>query len=552
MVVLVGSGHVAYGLGAERQARLWFSGKTASVDPDPDPRGGGRAARGRGAGLVRRLRLGPAALDRAALPGRRPLDAGAEDRRAVQGDRRRRGLACGRGGIPGRGRARLDRRRALRRQGNGQSPDGGEALGRPRRVPGRPRREGAGPHGAAAEAPAEAGPGCRSVRERSPRGAGSRKRCARAARARSRRRIARETRARREVRHRARLAVRDGRDQRSGRRRREGRAAVPAARRAEAHLLRSPCGGAAGRGLRRRALLRHGRRRRGSLQEGEAQALSAGPARGRRLGAPRLRGPVPLRALGQEGGVHARLPRDLGHGLEGRPVPGRERVLVPVPEPGARRVRDRRLAARGLAPDRSGQGPLARRGRPRALGLAGTRRRDHARRRPARRVPRVGRRRRDARLPAPEGRHARREVPRGDGAVPRDVPRPRRSVSLRQVRARRELLGDGLRHALLHAARPAGHPLPVHPDVLLSARDPAQLVGQRRLRRLRERELVRGAHRLPGRLPDPGAARARRRVPPRHAREVPELREGRAATSRSRSSARARAPPRRRSATARR
>ncbi len=35
MVVLVGSGHVAYGLGAERQARLWFDGNTASVIPVP-------------------------------------------------------------------------------------------------------------------------------------------------------------------------------------------------------------------------------------------------------------------------------------------------------------------------------------------------------------------------------------------------------------------------------------------------------------------------------------------------------------------------------------
>jgi uncharacterized iron-regulated protein len=35
MVVLVGAGHVAYGLGAERQARLWFDGKTASVIPVP-------------------------------------------------------------------------------------------------------------------------------------------------------------------------------------------------------------------------------------------------------------------------------------------------------------------------------------------------------------------------------------------------------------------------------------------------------------------------------------------------------------------------------------
>jgi hypothetical protein len=35
MVVLIGAGHVAYGLGAERQARLWFDGKTASVVPVP-------------------------------------------------------------------------------------------------------------------------------------------------------------------------------------------------------------------------------------------------------------------------------------------------------------------------------------------------------------------------------------------------------------------------------------------------------------------------------------------------------------------------------------
>jgi uncharacterized iron-regulated protein len=35
MVVLIGSGHVAYGLGAERQAALWFSGKTGSVIPTP-------------------------------------------------------------------------------------------------------------------------------------------------------------------------------------------------------------------------------------------------------------------------------------------------------------------------------------------------------------------------------------------------------------------------------------------------------------------------------------------------------------------------------------
>jgi uncharacterized iron-regulated protein len=35
VVVLVGSGHVAYGLGAERQVRPWFDGRTASVVPVP-------------------------------------------------------------------------------------------------------------------------------------------------------------------------------------------------------------------------------------------------------------------------------------------------------------------------------------------------------------------------------------------------------------------------------------------------------------------------------------------------------------------------------------
>jgi hypothetical protein len=35
VVVLSGAGHVAYGLGAERQARLWYSGRTASLIPVP-------------------------------------------------------------------------------------------------------------------------------------------------------------------------------------------------------------------------------------------------------------------------------------------------------------------------------------------------------------------------------------------------------------------------------------------------------------------------------------------------------------------------------------
>lgn len=41
MVVLVGAGHVAYGLGIERQAKQWFDGPTASVIPVPVGSSGG-------------------------------------------------------------------------------------------------------------------------------------------------------------------------------------------------------------------------------------------------------------------------------------------------------------------------------------------------------------------------------------------------------------------------------------------------------------------------------------------------------------------------------
>ena len=43
MVVLVGSGHVAYGLGIERQARQFFDGSIATLVPVPDCRLGWRA-----------------------------------------------------------------------------------------------------------------------------------------------------------------------------------------------------------------------------------------------------------------------------------------------------------------------------------------------------------------------------------------------------------------------------------------------------------------------------------------------------------------------------
>lgn len=45
MVVLIGSGHVAYGLGVERQAKLWFDGDVASVIPIPVLDDEGRAAK---------------------------------------------------------------------------------------------------------------------------------------------------------------------------------------------------------------------------------------------------------------------------------------------------------------------------------------------------------------------------------------------------------------------------------------------------------------------------------------------------------------------------
>ena len=59
------------------------------------------------------------------------------------------------------------------------------------------------------------------------------------------------------------------------------------------------------------------------------------------------------------------------------------------------------------------------------------------------------------------------------------------SLSLFQVRAGGEFLGDRLRHAVVHPARRAGHPVSVHPAFVLPARAAAQLVGQRRLRRFR-------------------------------------------------------------------
>ena len=266
-----------------------------------------------------------------------------------------------------------------------------------------------------------------------------------------------------------------------------------------------------------------------------------------------LRGRHQHAALGPEGGVHARVPRHHRAHRPGGRLPGGLDGLAPAIRPRTGDVRRDGGRAGRLAPHQPGQRHVPRRGRQGALGLR--------RRRWTRSTSSAARCTSSRTAPGrietlvylhETRRVARRQVPGGDGAVPRDVPEPDRPVSLRQVRAGRELLGNGLRDADLHAARPAGHPLPVHHQLVVPARDPAQLVGQLGVRRLRHRQLVRGPHGLHGRSPDPGAARRRRRVPALDAAEVPRLRAARAATSRSPSSAGAPAPPPRPSATARR
>ena len=120
MVVLIGSGHVAYGLGAERQAKLWFDGRTASRDPGA---GRGRGATGKpleqGAGVVRETSSGacrrrPTRSTRASASRLRRQKSG-ERYTVIDGGAR----VAGRGRrLQARRRARVDRRRADRRQGD--------------------------------------------------------------------------------------------------------------------------------------------------------------------------------------------------------------------------------------------------------------------------------------------------------------------------------------------------------------------------------------------------------------------------------------------------
>ena len=90
VVVLVGSGHVAYGLGIERQARAYFHEPIASVIgmPIADEHGPIPVVRASYANFI----WGTAREKDAAVAIARPLDAG-RGGRAPDGHRRREGLA---------------------------------------------------------------------------------------------------------------------------------------------------------------------------------------------------------------------------------------------------------------------------------------------------------------------------------------------------------------------------------------------------------------------------------------------------------------------------
>ncbi len=69
VVVLLGEGHVYYGLGTERQALLWFDGKDRDVRAGRDLEQRERQVLDRGrAGLARQLRVGRCRGGRGALP----------------------------------------------------------------------------------------------------------------------------------------------------------------------------------------------------------------------------------------------------------------------------------------------------------------------------------------------------------------------------------------------------------------------------------------------------------------------------------------------------
>ena len=77
-----------------------------------------------------------------------------------------------------------------------------------------------------------------------------------------------------------------------------------------------------------------------------------------------------------------------------------------------------------------------------------------------------------------------------NSSVCRHVHPVARALSLFQVCAGRELLGERLRHAIFHVARSAGDPAALHSQIVLSARSSPQLVGELGVCRLSEWQLV--------------------------------------------------------------
>ena len=202
-----------------------------------------------------------------------------------------------------------------------------------------------------------------------------------------------------------------------------------------------------------------------SAVRGAAQALPRGRARGGGTVRLAVRGEVRLRPLGPEGGVHARLPRD------GRASSRRRASTSPATASGTRTSARASSSStlevtqpEGWHVISAGQRHLARRERARRAGSRTGRSTRSPGRRPARRLPR--RRRARSRRSSTCARRTTRSPAKYLQATAQYVEMYRgldRPLPVRQVRARRELLGDRLRHAVLHAARPAGHPLPVHP-----------------------------------------------------------------------------------------
>ncbi len=131
MVVLVGAGHVQYGLGIERQIKPWFSGKVASVIPLPvedDKKAPVSSVQASFANFV----WGIPAEGAPALSRPRHLDAASRGQ-AARDHRRREGLAGRPRGLEGAGRARVVRRRSRAGSRDALARDGRQALGRRRR-----------------------------------------------------------------------------------------------------------------------------------------------------------------------------------------------------------------------------------------------------------------------------------------------------------------------------------------------------------------------------------------------------------------------------------